>query len=53
MQTQLTLFIEFTKIFNEILKEPFEAELFCIKSTLKILTKVIENNDGRVTLLTP
>ena len=53
MQTQLTLFIEFTKILNQILKESFGAELFCVKSPLKIFTKVFENNDGRVTLLTP
>ena len=43
-QIHLTSFIEFTKILNQTQKQLFGAELFCIKSFLKILAKILEKN---------
>lgn len=42
VQIHVTLFIEFTLILNQTQRQPFGAELFCIKNLMKILAKVPE-----------
>ena len=42
MQIHQTSFMELTIILNQSQKQPLGAELFCIKSFLKILVKVLE-----------
>ena len=43
MHVSLTLLVEFTMILNQTLW-PFQAELFCVESVLKIFVKVPEKN---------